>query len=263
MARGRILDKRISLSQKLAVLWDEDKDAALFWTWLLPHLDDYGRQEAVPVVLKATVCPLVATITFQDVARILKELRHRELVTIYQPKGSQSWFLEVRNFEQFQAFSRGREGCFPDENGDVPRITRAKRVDNTGAQRSSAKTSRSPASEGRKEGMKTDFLPNPSSSSNASPGGGPPKPLRAGEPPWEVGLDPRSYPDKVTRYEPGRVIKLPTSEMLGNRQINDEATVGQFGGYGNRELGVWCWDGWGKLAHADQVWVPAVAEVEP
>ena len=55
MANRRMLSKNISTSRKVNRLNDR---AALLYTWLIPHTDDYGRLEGDAFSIKAKIVPM-------------------------------------------------------------------------------------------------------------------------------------------------------------------------------------------------------------
>lgn len=64
-----MLNKSISLSRQVSKLTLKEK---LFFTWAIPHLDDYGCIENDPFVLKATVCPMVDEIKIKDIQAFIR-----------------------------------------------------------------------------------------------------------------------------------------------------------------------------------------------
>ncbi len=70
MAQKRMLNKSISLSKQVTKLSLKHK---LFFTWAIPHLDDYGLIDNDPEVLKATVCPMVKEISEKDIKEFIKK----------------------------------------------------------------------------------------------------------------------------------------------------------------------------------------------
>lgn len=56
MAQKRMLDKKISLSEKVASL---DILGQLLYTWMIPHSDDFGLLQGSPRTIKALVIPMI------------------------------------------------------------------------------------------------------------------------------------------------------------------------------------------------------------
>jgi len=69
MAQKRMLNKSISLSKQVKKLSLKHK---LFFTWAIPHLDDYGLIDNDSEVLKATICPMVREISEKDIKEFIK-----------------------------------------------------------------------------------------------------------------------------------------------------------------------------------------------
>lgn len=109
MARGRIIRKKISIDKKIAALANEHgAEAALFFTWLIPHLDRDGRAIADPDLLKGLVAPRVKSITVDTIATALRFLSERGVVVIYEHDDEQ--YLYMPKFEENQlGMRRDRE----------------------------------------------------------------------------------------------------------------------------------------------------------
>jgi hypothetical protein len=66
----------ISISEKINDLSLKD---AFIYTWLIPHLDDYGRMSGSPRTIKALVFPLKKEITIEDIEEALKKFKGLKL----------------------------------------------------------------------------------------------------------------------------------------------------------------------------------------
>lgn len=104
MARGRIIEKSISTSKKLSKVSD---GAALLYSWIIPHTDDFGHIEAEPHLVKSIVVPLRDSMTLEVVTKLLDELYNIGLATRYQVGGDV--YLEIYKFNDFQTFRSDRE----------------------------------------------------------------------------------------------------------------------------------------------------------
>lgn len=129
MARGRMLNKKISLNPKVAELIDDvGLEAGIVFTWMIAHLDRDGRITGNPKVLWAQIAPLVSRITPEHVRTCLEESAKRGLVKYYQVDGEP--YVEYPKFQQNQSGMRyGREtpseipedsGVSPDTSGLCP-----------------------------------------------------------------------------------------------------------------------------------------------
>ena len=74
MARGRMIDNCISISEKIN---DLSLREAFIYTWIIPHLDDWGRIIGSPRTLKALVFPMKKEISIGYIEKAL--IRFKEL----------------------------------------------------------------------------------------------------------------------------------------------------------------------------------------
>jgi hypothetical protein len=102
MAQRRMISKSISTSRKLARVSDR---AALLFTWLQPHTDDYGRMEGDPPTVRARVVPMRKW-TDEHVETALEELVKAGLLYWYEAEGEQ--YVEIVAFEEHQTFKNDR-----------------------------------------------------------------------------------------------------------------------------------------------------------
>ena len=106
MAKGRMLLKTISTSQKLANLPSDS--ARLLWTWLLPHLDREGRFQAEPPIVKGHAVPRLKHHTEKTVFAHLQQLADVGLILLYEVNGDR--YLQYNQFDENQAgFHKDRE----------------------------------------------------------------------------------------------------------------------------------------------------------
>jgi hypothetical protein len=97
MARGRFINKAISLDEKVDALSDDT--ARLLFTWLIAHLDCEGRMHGDAVTVKSIVFPR-RNISQRKIEKYLKELEKFELIFRYSVNGNQ--YLWMKNFEKHQ-----------------------------------------------------------------------------------------------------------------------------------------------------------------
>jgi hypothetical protein len=97
MATGRILKSQISVSEQVNEL---SLKAALLFTWMIPHTDDFGRMPGSAKKVKAIVAPMRDDITCIDVDNALNEMRDKRL--IYRYKVNDELFIEMIKFEAHQ-----------------------------------------------------------------------------------------------------------------------------------------------------------------
>lgn len=104
MARGRMISKSVSTSQKFASLVTIDRDLAEFcqtlYLLLIPHTDDFGRLQGDPFTVKS-VCHPSSFRSLDEFGAGLDHLQRVELIAWYGVHGKQ--FIQVRNFENHQS----------------------------------------------------------------------------------------------------------------------------------------------------------------
>lgn len=126
MARGRMIDKRVSMSQKLGKISDK---AARMWFMIYPHLDKEGRIAFDDLEdQQAEIIPRLKSWTLKTQAAALNELADIKLITLYPSQGKIA--MQFYKFKDFQTINEKREakskieppGVAP-ENSGVFRIT--------------------------------------------------------------------------------------------------------------------------------------------
>jgi hypothetical protein len=119
MARGRMIDKRIAKSDKLAAL-KHDRSRVLYFM-IYPHLDVEGRYSGDPRDIKEDCCPRLPY-TFNQIAESLVELHDVGLIILYEIEGVR--YIECTRFEDFQSIRRKREGesKIPAHSGITPAL---------------------------------------------------------------------------------------------------------------------------------------------
>jgi len=82
--KGRLVYWKISQSQQLAKVsvW-----AKLLFTWLIPNVDNLGRADANPHIVKGTIFPLDQEITPDRCGELIKELHKSGLIILYSFRG--------------------------------------------------------------------------------------------------------------------------------------------------------------------------------
>lgn len=115
-----MLSKTISTSRKVNRLPDR---AALLYTWLIPHTDDFGHLEGDAISIKAKVAPM-RPITEQEVEQDLELMVQNSLIQRYEVEGEK--YIEILNFDSFQTFrsDRQKKADYPGPDGKFPVDTR-------------------------------------------------------------------------------------------------------------------------------------------
>jgi len=85
MARGRMLNRKISLNAKVAELGDRiGAGGVLAYTWAIAHLDRDGRISGDVRRFRAQVCPMADYIENNDIMRMIDECNVLGLVELYE-----------------------------------------------------------------------------------------------------------------------------------------------------------------------------------
>lgn len=103
MARARMISQSISNSRKVAMVSDQ---AALLFTWIQPHTDDFGRIEGGADDVLYAIVPR-RNWTAEQVEGYLKELWEAGLLKAYRDEIGKRYF-EVIGFEEHQTFRSDR-----------------------------------------------------------------------------------------------------------------------------------------------------------
>lgn len=124
MASGRILKTQISLSEQVN---DLSIHAALLFTWMIPHADDFGRMQGGSRVVKALVVPMRDDFTSSLVDECLNEMNQASLIQRYEIEGF--LYIQFPNWEVHQSglhkrtkskYPEPEVDCFPGNSGKFP-----------------------------------------------------------------------------------------------------------------------------------------------
>lgn len=120
MASRRMLSKSISISEQVNDLSDF---AALLFTWMIPHADDWGILPGSTKKIKALVIPMRKQAP-KDVEKALYELVSAELIWWYEVEGER--YIQFRKWDKHQEGLHKRTKPkfpeFPGSSGNVPEI---------------------------------------------------------------------------------------------------------------------------------------------
>jgi hypothetical protein len=132
-ARGRMLSPTVSVSERVSRL---SLKAALLYTWIIPHCDDWGRMSAVPGTVKGTVVPMRHDIRTRDIPDLLSEIEHAGLIERYMNPSKPDLgpnVLQVLDWQDYQILNSPRPSRFPPPPGRPPdRIKPPQRRDSLG-----------------------------------------------------------------------------------------------------------------------------------
>lgn len=83
MSRKVFISSKISIDPRLNAVAMEHPDSVLLWPWLLTAFDDWGRAEAHPLQLKASVFPMLESVTTELIADTLERFAAVGLLGLY------------------------------------------------------------------------------------------------------------------------------------------------------------------------------------
>ena len=109
MARGRMIDKRISKSKKIAAL-KSDRSRVLYFM-IYPHLDCEGRITGDPEEIKEDCCPKL-NYSVKKIAESIIELANVGLLTLFEDENEVP-YIEFTKYESFQIIRKDREAPSP------------------------------------------------------------------------------------------------------------------------------------------------------
>jgi hypothetical protein len=98
MARGRMINSKITLDQRINSLSDDT--SRLAFTWLITFADCEGRTYGDPAVVRSMLFPRRANITVAQMERYIKEWADIGLVTWYE--ANNDLWIEFQGFEKNQ-----------------------------------------------------------------------------------------------------------------------------------------------------------------
>ena len=118
MPRGRMLNKKISYDERIARL---SVDAALLYTWCIPHLDVKGRIYGDACILKGLVVPYIDELTIDKIDKCIKEFVGVDLVLHY---GRDRKYMQFKGFDKNQKIYEDKESPSEiPEHGSNSRVT--------------------------------------------------------------------------------------------------------------------------------------------
>src|SRR5579859_8102302 len=102
MAQKRMLDKKISISEKVANL---SLKAQLLFTWMIPHADDLGLLSSSPRIIKAMVVPMWDD-KVEDIGNLLEDIRNQDLIEVVSYRNTK--YYHIKNFFENQTLKKDR-----------------------------------------------------------------------------------------------------------------------------------------------------------
>ena len=120
MANRRMISKSISISEQVNELSDF---AALLFSWMIPHADDWGVLPGSPKQVKALVIPMRRQ-SAKEVEKAIREMVSQELIWWYEVDGK--LYIQFRTFDKHQEGlhkrTKPKNPVFPGNSGKLPEI---------------------------------------------------------------------------------------------------------------------------------------------
>ncbi len=111
MARGRMLNKTVSLSMKFAALPDDT--CRLLATWTIPQLDCHGVFYADPATVRSLIFPMREDITTATIEQYITAMESVGLIRLFTAQG--------RRWQEWSGFADNQVGLRADrESSDFP-----------------------------------------------------------------------------------------------------------------------------------------------
>lgn len=104
MSRKRSISTDISTDTRVAQLAQKAGPlAVLLFTWLIPHVDDWGRYTADPMQVKLTVLPAF-DVSLEEIDNALKVIAEVGLIVLYEVEGKRYLSLRPESFYKYQTY---------------------------------------------------------------------------------------------------------------------------------------------------------------
>lgn len=118
MANSRLLYKKISYSKQVNEVSDH---AQLIFSWMIPHLDNFGKIEGDAELIRAIVRPHRPLNEIEKIEASILELIKAELIIRYEVKGNK--IIAYPNFDTYQknGITKRTGSMFPDPDDDNSR----------------------------------------------------------------------------------------------------------------------------------------------
>jgi hypothetical protein len=105
MARGRMIDNCISISERIN---DLSLREAFIYTWIIPHLDDWGRISGSPRTLKALIFPMKKEISIKNIEDTLTKFKELGLFLWEEVNGEMVLQMPFKEFNSHQSISEAK-----------------------------------------------------------------------------------------------------------------------------------------------------------
>lgn len=114
-----MLNKSISTSIQVNKL---DLKERLIFTWIIPHLDDFGLIDKEPELIKALVFPMAKEITKADISNFIKNCQKNNLIKVYNDCLEYTGFFNHQTISECKrARSKFNKYSNPQESPEIPK----------------------------------------------------------------------------------------------------------------------------------------------
>lgn len=109
MGRKIYITSEMSVDERIIEVAERNPQAALLWPWILTAFDDWGRANADPKRLKASVFPAIETVTPDLIASALELYAEAGLVVLYEHQGKSFMAIPPEKWFKYQTHIRGEK----------------------------------------------------------------------------------------------------------------------------------------------------------
>lgn len=103
---NRMIRESLNRSEKISELSDFQFRV---WIGLITYVDDYGRGDARPKVIKGEIFPLRDRVTFTDISKAIADLAAAGCISLYEVDGRP--YLQFPNWGKYQRVQRKYSKC--------------------------------------------------------------------------------------------------------------------------------------------------------
>ncbi|WP_274363734.1 DnaD domain protein [Paenibacillus thermotolerans] len=107
MARKVFVSSDMSNDERLIELSEQSPQAALIWPWILTSFDDWGRAVASSKRLKASIFPMIETVTPEIIDESLQLYGNHGLIILYEIDGKKYMAIPPEKWWKYQTHIRG------------------------------------------------------------------------------------------------------------------------------------------------------------
>lgn len=109
MGRKVFVTSDMSIDERIIGVAEKNPQAALLWPWILTAFDDWGRANADPKRLKASVFPAIETVTPDLIASALELYAEAGIVILYEQNDKTFMAIPPEKWFKYQTHIRGEK----------------------------------------------------------------------------------------------------------------------------------------------------------